>query len=91
MLACVNLGEGADTLVYKEGLANGSRVGHARRLYDDAIETVLAPLELLEYLNEVSTHCAAHAAVGHIENNLVVLELSGAIKRLTERVKSLTD
>jgi hypothetical protein len=79
LLACVDLGEGADTLVYKEGLTHGSRVGHARRLYDDTIEAVLAPLELLEYLDEVSTHCAAHTAVRHIENNLVVLELSGVI------------
>ena len=59
-----------DPIVDEEGLRNGRRVGHARRLDDDGVQLEVARLnpfrESLEHDDEVLSDGAADAAVHHL-------------------------
>mmetsp|Transcript_67804 Transcript_67804/g.189269 ORF Transcript_67804/g.189269 Transcript_67804/m.189269 type:complete len:318 (+) Transcript_67804:588-1541(+) len=71
--------EGLDLLVDEEGLRNRCRIGQACRLDDDAIEpqntSPLAHRKLLQHCDQVLSHCAADAAVHHLNDFLVSLHL----------------
>ena len=72
---CIDLGECTNTIVDKEGLADGGRICHSGRFHDDPIESVRPLLEFLENLDQVAPDSAAYTAIRHIKYDLAVLEL----------------
>ena len=65
---------GAHVLVDEEGLCDGSRVGQACGLDDDAVEAVLALQQRVHDPDQVAAHGAADAAVVHLEHLLVAVD-----------------
>ena len=75
----IELAERRDLVIHKKRLRDRRRVGHARRLDDDRIESQLAGLhtlrELLEHGDQVLPDGAADAPVHHLEELLILLNL----------------
>jgi len=64
----------AHLVVREEGLRDGRGVGEARRLYEDAVQPVLALEEAPQDADQVAAHGAADAPVVHLEKLLVALD-----------------
>jgi hypothetical protein len=64
--------------IHEEGLHDGRRVRHPRRLDDDPVQDELSRVnptgELVQHLDQIRAHGAAHAAVEYLEDLLAGLE-----------------
>eukprot|EP00630_Chrysocystis_fragilis_P006225 CAMPEP_0197388698 /NCGR_PEP_ID=MMETSP1165-20131217/1214_1 /TAXON_ID=284809 /ORGANISM="Chrysocystis fragilis, Strain CCMP3189" /LENGTH=417 /DNA_ID=CAMNT_0042914049 /DNA_START=325 /DNA_END=1574 /DNA_ORIENTATION=- len=69
-----------DVVVDEEGLGDRGRVGKARRLDDNCVELrePLAP-EILQDLDQVAPHRAAHASVHHLHDLVLAALLQNAV------------